>query len=59
MIKETLITIGVIIAVLAFFGALIGRYIYKKAHHLPTGECAACASRKNNWVKEYHKKYHK
>ena len=56
---DTILTIVVISLIVAFFGFLIGRYIYKKAHHLPTGECASCASKKNNWVKQYHKKYHK
>ena len=56
---DTILTIVVISLIVAFFGFLIGRYIYKKSHHLPTGECAACASKKNNWVKQYHKKYHK
>ena len=45
------------IALIAFFGVLIGRYIYKKIHHLPTGECAECKSR--NLLKEYRKMYPK
>lgn len=42
---------------IAFFGALIGNYIYKKKHHLPTGECSCCKSSK--LIKEYRKAYPK
>ena len=47
----------VIIAVLAFFGALIGNYVYRKKHHLPTGDCAAC--KPASLVKQYRKAYPK
>jgi predicted nucleic acid-binding protein len=47
----------VILAVAIFFAALIGNHIYRKKHHLPTGECAACHSR--NLLKEYRKVYPK
>ena len=47
----------VAIVLLAFFGWLIGSYIYKKKHHIPTGDCAACKSR--NIIKEYRKIYPK
>lgn len=47
----------VIVAVLIFLGALIGNYIYRRKHHLPTGECASCRSA--NLVKNYHKVYPK
>lgn len=53
----------VIIAIVAFFGTLIGVYIYKRVHHLPTGECACCASKgekkKNKLVKSYNATYKK
>ena len=47
----------VVILVLAFFGALIGNYIYKKKHHIPTGECSSCKS--SRFLKEYRKAYPK
>ena len=47
----------VAIVLLAFFGFLIGRYIYKKVHHIPTGECAEC--HKKSLLKEYRKMYPK
>lgn len=59
MVVEIIVTVGVILLVLAFLGFLIGRYIYKRKHHLPTGECACCASKHNKLVKAYHKKYNK
>lgn len=53
------IEIIVIIALLGFFGSMIGVYIYKKKHHIPTGECSSCATRKNALLKAYYKKYKK
>ena len=47
----------VAIVLIAFFGWLISSYIYKKKHHIPTGDCAACKSR--NIIKEYRKIYPK
>ncbi len=56
---EILVTVGVILLVVAYFGFLIGRYIYKRVHHIPTGDCASCYGKKNSLVKMYHKKYSK
>ena len=47
----------VIIAVVAFVGTLLGIYIYRRKHNIPTGDCSACKSR--NLVKEYRKLYPK
>ena len=47
----------VISLTIVFFISLIGVYIYKKINHIPTGECSHCISKKNNLVKQYHKKY--
>ena len=47
----------VIIAIVSFFVVLIGVYIYKKAHHLPTGECACCHKGTKKLLKEYRKTY--
>ena len=49
------IEIIVLVLVLAFLGTVIGTYIYKKIHHLPTGECACCHKSKDQLLKEYHK----
>lgn len=53
------IEILVVIAVIAFIGFLVGRYIYKKIHHLPTGDCAYCHKGSKELVKQYHKTYNK
>lgn len=49
----------VIIACILIIGGVLGNYIYKRIKHLPTGECACCASKmkkkKNKLVKEYYK----
>lgn len=52
------IEIIVIISALAIVLGVIGNYIYRKKHHLPTGECACCKKGKSNFVKAYRKKYH-
>ena len=57
---ETLwIEILVIVAVVLFLGFVIARYIYKKIHHLPTGECECCHKNSKQLLKEYHKEYKK
>lgn len=53
------IEILVITFVALFLAFVLGRYIYKKIKHLPTGECEYCHKSKNQLLKEYHKKYQK
>ena len=53
------IEIIVVAVVVAFLGFVLGRYIYKKVHHLPTGECECCHKSTKQLLKEYHKQYHK
>ena len=53
------IEIIVIALTLAFLGFVIGRYIYKKVNHLPTGDCQYCHKGKEELLKEYRKLYHK
>ncbi len=47
----------VAISLLLFFGWLIGSYIYKRKHNIPTGDCAECRSK--SLLKEYRKMYPK
>lgn len=56
---EKVLEILIIVGIILFFSALIGVYIYKKVKHIPTGDCASCAKRKNQMLKEYHKMYGK
>ena len=49
------IEILVIVTVVAFLATMLGVYIYKKTHHLPTGECACCHKSKKQLLKEYRK----
>ena len=51
------IEIIVLSLVALFISTIIGIYIYKKAHHLPTGECECCHKSKKQLLKEYHKLY--
>ena len=55
---ETLwIEILVLFLVGLFLLGMLGIYIYKKAHNIPTGECACCQAKGKSLVKKYHKKY--
>lgn len=49
------IEVLVIVAVVLFLGFILGRYIYRKVKHLPTGECEMCHKSKEQLLKEYHK----
>ena len=51
------IEILVLVAIVGFVATMIGIYIYKKAHHLPVGECACCHKNTKKMLKEYHKCY--
>ena len=53
------IEILVITLVIAFLGFVLGKYIYKKIHHLPTGECECCHKSSKELLEEYHKRYSK
>lgn len=53
------IEILVVVATLIFLSAVIGVYIYKKVHHLPTGDCACCHKSKKQLLKDYYKQYPK
>lgn len=55
--NEVLLIILTIFMVSLFFGAIIGSYVYKKAHHIPTGDCAYCHAKSQKLLKEYRKKY--
>ena len=58
MFNTILVTI-VSVSSIAFISFLLGRYIYKRAHGLPTGDCACCTINKNKLLKQYRKKYAK
>lgn len=49
----------VIIVASSIVIGVLGRFIYKKVKHLPTGECASCSSKGNNLLSQYRKKYKK
>lgn len=50
------IEIIALVAIIGFIAMMIGIYAYKKAHHLPTGECACCHKSTKKMLKEYHKR---
>lgn len=52
---STLLAIIVITLSVLFIGFLLGRYIYKRVHHLPTGDCACCHKSTKKLIKEYRK----
>ena len=49
----------VLVAIIAFLTAIIGTYIYKRIHHMPTGDCACCHANTKKLLKQYRKKYGK
>ena len=49
----------VITSSIIFIGALLLRYIYRKIHHLPTGDCAYCHKGAKKLLKQYRKQYNK
>ena len=49
----------VLISAIGFVLTILGIYIYKKIHHIPTGECENCHKSKKELLKEYHKRYSK
>lgn len=55
----TLIEIIVIICIILIFVAVIGSYIYKRIHHMPTGECACCKKKMQRAMKQMKKDHEK
>ena len=53
------IEILVLVLAVGFVAAMIGVHFYRKAHHLPTGDCAMCHGGKSRLLKDYEKKYGK
>ena len=53
------IEILVVVATLIFLSAVIGAYIYKRVHHIPTGDCAYCHKSKKQLLKEFYKEFPK
>ena len=49
------IEILALVVVVGFVIAMIAIHIYKKSHHLPTGECSCCHKSTKKMLKEYHK----
>ena len=44
-----------IFVAVSIVGLIIESYVYKKIHHIPTGDCAYCHKSKEQLLKEYHK----
>ena len=40
-----------------FLIGMFNVYIYKKAKHIPTGDCGYCYKKKQKLLKDYHKAY--
>lgn len=57
-VGNIILIIVTVILVVAFFAYLIGSYIYKKSHHIPTGECAGCSSKMRRAFDQAKKEIH-
>ena len=58
MSQETvsiILAIACILFSLFLIGTLVGRYIYKRMHNLPTGDCACCQINTKKILKQYRK----
>ena len=53
------IEILILVAAISFVALILGRFIYRRIHHLPTGECECCHKGTKKLLKEYHKKQQK
>ena len=49
------IEILALVVIVGFIATIVGAYLYKKVHHLPTGECACCHKSTKKMLKDYHK----
>ena len=49
------IIVGLLVAL--YFAALIAVYVYKRKHHIPVGDCAYCAKKKDRLIRDYRKAY--
>lgn len=49
------IEVLVLVAAISFVTLILARYIYKKVHHIPTGDCACHHINVKKILKEYHK----
>ena len=50
------IEVLVLVAAISFVMLILGRYIYKKVHHMPTGDCVCCKINTKKILKQYRKK---
>ena len=53
------VEILVLVMAIGFVAAIVGAYIYKRVHHMPTGDCACCHTNSKKLLKQYRKKYGK
>ena len=50
-----LLAIICILFSLSLIGFLVGRFVYRRMHNLPTGDCECCHINPKKILKEYHK----
>lgn len=54
-------TVSILLAIicvlfsLSLIGTLVGRYVYRRMHNLPTGDCACCHVNTQKLLKKWHK----
>ena len=56
---NVLLIVVVVITSVAFISVLLGRFIYKVKHHIPTGDCASCQVHSKKMLEAYHKEHQK
>ena len=54
-VVSILLAIVCVLFSLSLIGYLIGKYMYRRAHGLPTGDCECCHINTKKILKKYHK----
>ena len=54
-VVSILLIVFTVVFSLSLIGYLVGSYIYKRTHNLPTGDCGYCHKKKGQLLKEYRK----
>ena len=54
-VVSILLAVVCILFSLSLIGYLIGKYVYRRTHGLPTGDCECCHINTKKLLKQYHK----
>ena len=55
-VLSVLLAVICILFSLSLIGYLVGKYIYRRTHNLPVGDCECCHINVKKILKQYHKR---